>query len=391
MQSRLIRHMARTAFLLVFISITAMDCARFRIEELEPRVVFSTLVTRADAENVAGSVHLLESGRVPFNLPLRPAVNASNAYIADPGRRLIRVFGSGTSDVPEVLLTGEGARLPETAGGGLATRALKFGIPGWVAVDEDNERLYIQSFVKDNSPLESPDQPIENRPSGQTSVLRQVASTVLIVNTDEDYRTVATQGVDGPGSAAFPEILRLSAGDDGLLYVLYRPAEGDGLALGVYRDGTLVRRFVPSAEGILTPEEQRQYFVDWEDIAPGPGGSFVIFSVALRNKSSYDLYSRRIFRQTAPDATPAELVRLDDPADYFAGAREDGGFFLMNAGEDGSRILFKTFSPNGEYLNNRLIVFPGLRAAWRESFVGLNGLIYSSRLYSGRFELYEWN
>ena len=113
--------------------------------------------------------------------------------------------------------------------------------------------------------------------------------------------------------------------------------------------------------------------------------------MALRDKSSYALISRRIYRMARGDGAASELLRIDDPADYFVSARPEGGFYLMTAEEDGTRILFKTFDASGEYLNNRLIVFPGLRASWRETFVDSAGRIFSSRLYLGKFELYEWN
>ncbi|MEQ9363084.1 MAG: hypothetical protein RIF32_02510 [Leptospirales bacterium] len=397
-QNRPVRgpHCAATTFALVISILFTSACARFRIEELEPRPIFSAAVVRAELPNPEEAIHLQESGRVPFNLPVRPAVNASSAYIADPARKLVRAFSAGATDLPDMVLAGAGA----AAGSAVPRINVKIGVPGWLAVDEDDETLYIQSFVRDTAPVNRSGQPIENRPSNQISLIRQIASTVLLLDVDDQYRIIGNLGVDGFDTAAFPEILRLFAEDEGVLHVLYR---GEGranqrnasspgpLALSTYRNGTLVHRFEEFEAGAATPEEQRQYLLEWEDIVPGPGGAFAIYSVALRQKSSYDLISRRIFRRDGPEATPTELLRIDDPADYFVSSRPDGGFYLMNAEEDGSRILFKTFSPTGEYLNNRLIIFPGLRAAWRESFLDLDGRIFSSRLYLGKFELYEWN
>ncbi len=392
-----IRSIAAGALLPV-LALAGSGCARFRIEELTPRTLFSAPVVRAELENPGEQIQLEESGRVPFNLPVRPAANPSSAYIADPARRLIRIFNAGTADAPETVLAGTGARNQD--GGEVPRISLKMGIPGWLAVDEDDERLYVQSFARDTTPVNRSEQPIENRPSNQTSLIRQIPSTVLILDIDNGFRSVGILGVDGLDTAPFPEILRLLAEDDGLLHVLYREASPANTRKGAlpappilatYSDGALLRRFAPFEAGAATSEEQRQYLVEWEDIVPGPGGAFALYSVALRQKSSYDLISRRIFRRDAPDAPPRELLRIDDPADYFVSSRPDGGFYLMNAEEDGSRILFKTFSPDGEYLNNRLIIFPGLRAAWRESFLDLNGRIFSSRLYLGKFELYEWN
>ena len=385
------RNRLRVVVALLVIGVS-LACARFRIEELEPRPVFSTTVVRAENPNPTGAVQLQESGRVPFNLPVQPAINTSHAYIADPSRKMVRIFRAGNSDTPRAVLAGEGAAVTSE----LTRYNLKMGIPGWIAVDDDDENLYIQNFARDAAPLNVPDQPIENRPSNQTSVLRQISSTILVLDVENEYRVKGNLGINGFDTEPFPEILRMTADENGLLHVLYRATNAapnssqEQLILTTYRDGTPVRRF-DAFEGAANADERRQYFIEWEDIVPGPGGDFAIFAVSLRQKSSYDLVSRRIFRQDAPDTAPMELLRLDDPADYFVSSRPDGGFFLLNAEEDGSRILFKTFSPEGEYLNNRLIVFPGLRAAWRETFLSLDGRIFSSRLYLGKFELYEWN
>ncbi|MCB1317969.1 MAG: hypothetical protein KDK27_18520, partial [Leptospiraceae bacterium] len=76
--------------------------------------------------------------------------------------------------------------------------------------------------------------------------------------------------------------------------------------------------------------------------------------------------------------------------DYVGAPRPDGGFVLMNSEEDGSSVLFKIYSPRGEYLNNRLINYPGLRGSWRETFVTPTERIFSTRMLHGNFELYEW-
>jgi hypothetical protein len=53
-------------------------------------------------------------------------------------------------------------------------------------------------------------------------------------------------------------------------------------------------------------------------------------------------------------------------------------------------VLFKIYDSAGQYINNQLISFPGLRASWRESYLTHAGKIYTTRLYRGKFEIYEW-
>lgn len=346
--------------------------------------MFSFPVTRAEADNPEARVQLMENGRVPYNLPLRPGFDGSRAYVADPARRLVRVYSSGDNN-PDSLLVPQGTTITNENAAIVNVRGL--GIPGWTAATSDH--LYIQSFAAVAETPPTPDQTIENRPSNERSILRRAPSRIIHLDPDDDFAVLGALGVDGYNTEPFPVIDRLTADDDGLLYVLYRDAEGRPV-LGIYQDGRRTGSFFPPV-GVPGEEEAKRYHVVWEDIAPGRGGDFAIFSLALRRKGNFDLVQRIILRQAAgEDARPVELLRSDDPADYFMWSRNDGGFYLRNSEEDGSRMLFKIFSPEGEYLNNRLIVLPGLRASWRDTFLDIDGRIFSSRLYLGRFELYEW-
>ncbi len=375
----------RTALICVgIIGCSLWHCARFRIEELQPEAVFSFPVTRADAENPRNRLQLMENGRVPYNLPLRPAFDGSRAYLADPARRMIRVYFTGNEN-PDSLLVPPGTTIADEDLETVTVRGL--GIPGWTAATADH--LYVQSFAAVSESPPTPDQTVENRPSNERSILRRSASRILHLDPDNDFAVLGILGVDGYNSEAFPAIDRLTADDNGLLYVLYRDAENSPV-LAIFQDGRRIGSYAPPAD-FPGEEDARRYHAVWEDIAPGQGGDFALYSLALRRKGNYDLVQRIILRRAAgEDSRTVELLRSDDPADYFMWSRNDGGFYLRNSEEDGSRMLFKIFSPDGEYLNNRLIVLPGLRASWRDTYLDIDERIFSSRLYLGRFELYEW-
>ena len=83
-------------------------------------------------------------------------------------------------------------------------------------------------------------------------------------------------------------------------------------------------------------------------------------------------------------------MTLHNTEDHFAWIRPEGGFMLMRAEDDGTDLLLKNYSSDGKYLDNRLIQFPGMRGSWRETWLSLDGRIFSTRLFRGRFEIYEW-
>ncbi len=335
------------------------------------------------------------SGRVYYNFPLAPAPGGGRVYIADPSHRLVRVFSRGSEQAQRII----GETLPAEAED-VAFSRVRLGVPGLIAADEDGEHIYIQSFgdgetnpraaAPRNPPVPAPTAtpaaipPVEGRPSGQVSEIRIRPS--MILELDEDGELLRSLGVDGAGTGPFAQIERITADRDGLLHVLHRI---DGvLALSVFQEGRLRGRY--SAFDAATPEERTRYALEIEDIAPGPLGEFAIYSAAMRRRSDFDLVERIIYRQEGFAGAPIELLRSDDPQDFFGWSRPDGGFYLIKSDEDGSSALFKIFSADGEYLNNQQILFPGMRVSWRDTYLSIDGRIFTSRLYLGRFELYEW-
>ncbi len=376
------RSLLRAIPIVLALCLALASCARFRIEELEPAPVFSLPVARAGETNPQGYVQIMENGRVAYNFPIEAAMGGAAIYIADPARRLVRVFNRGAERPNRLYGETEPADLED-----VRFVKLRLGIPGRTAADEDGEHVYIQSFPDSASgPAAQAPAPVEpeNRLSGQVSDIRVQASSILHLN--EDGELLGVYGVGGYNSAPFPFVHRLTADENGLLHVAYRGAAG--LTLASFKDGALVQEYREFAAG--SEEEQRKYIVEMEELAPGPEGRFALACAALRKRSDYDLVERIVYRLDGPAGPPLELLRSDDSQDHFAWSRPDGGFYLMNTKEDGSRILFKIFSPEGEYLSNRLIVFPGLRISWRETFLSLDGRIYTARLFLGKFELYEW-
>ncbi|MBX7057783.1 MAG: hypothetical protein K1X75_06920 [Leptospirales bacterium] len=383
----------RAAAILCLATLTGQisACARFRIEELSPATLFSLAVRLPDAPNPEQMIQAEANGRVYYNFPLAPATGGALLYVADPARRLVRVFGKGSDQAQRIIAEA----LPPGAED-IRLNRVKLGVPGLIAADEEGEHVYIQSFQDSAppragqpagpapAPLPAAPTPAEDRNSGQVSDIRIRPSQIL--HLDEDGKLLGALGVDGYNSASFEQIERLTADEEGLLYVLHRNAAQ--LTLSVFRDGALVGRYAgfPAA----TDEERTRYLVEIEDIAPGPRAEFAIYCAAMRRRGDFELVERIIYRRNGYEGQPLELLRSDDAQDFFGWSRPDGGFYLIKSDEDGAGALFKVFSPDGEYLNNQQIVFPGMRASWRDTYLTMQGRILTSRLYLGRFELYEW-
>jgi hypothetical protein len=358
----------------------AGGCARFRIEELNPNLIVAIPFYTQASHNDPDQLIVPVNDRLITDLPIQPAMGDGVIYLPDSSGERIRSYSQG-SGKPEAIYTSE----PASDGSKFAYHKIRVGIPGWVAAN-DNGMLYIQSF-----PLEKPARNAvrentapEDRLPGRLNFESVRISPSRILQVDSSGQTLATIGVGGSGGDAFLQIYRMDAYED-LLYVTHN--EGEGRILTVYRNGSPVRHyaFTPPA----SPEEQRNFHIDVEEIVPSFSDEFAFVSVAYRNKKSFEPAKRRIFKVYS-DGRNKQLLQVDDASDYFAYGKSDGGFYLMNSEEDGSGVLFKIYSADGEYLNNRKVKFPGIRASWRNIYITPDGKFLCTRIHHGQYELYEW-
>ena len=394
----------------LLLHVLLLGCARFRIEELKPTRFSELPIARADSPNLEQYPQVKMAGHVPYDLPIQPITNGSRVYMSDPERRLVRVFD--LSGEVTRLIGPPGVRVPDD---------VKFvrvgaGIPGLIAVDEDRT-LYIQyrkaeplratakslnpktpgakaQAGKDGAPEPEEGPSIPLTEGENTNPVERIAGVFdtrdrglppsVIVQINRDDKVVQTIGKEGVGGAPFGLIYSMDVDPKNRLIVTYR--EGDAYRIGIYEKG--VRLNVYENLTVKTPDPA--YDVRVEGAAAGPTGEFALFCAVYRDRKTHNPVLRKVFRLESPEAEPKEIYTTDDVRDFCGPARADGGFYMLNAEKDGSRILFKIFSPTGEYLDNRLIRFPGMYASWRRTFMRLDGRIFSSRIYRGKLEMYEW-
>ncbi|MCB1137488.1 MAG: hypothetical protein KDK23_01985 [Leptospiraceae bacterium] len=374
------------SILILFLGLmpTLFSCARFRIDELAPTPLYSIPLQMdiTDGEFPDG-LPVIRNERIYGNFPYMPALNDDGIFLSDVSYRVVRFF-PGSQAKPTWILNASGKPLTTE----IETTAIPDGIPGSLAASDDALYIEVHQISEEEKktyspPDNNPDLPPENRLPG---ILRPEFSTsapARVVRVDLDERTVTTlKAEDGP--ARFQRIRRLAMGEDDTLYVLHMNSEGP--VVTVYREGILVRTVAP--EGIQIPEQFKKHRLEIERMIPYPGGERFLISAVLRNPSTFAPEERKIYEQPL-NGSATEVYSTDEPQDALSWSATDGGFILETLDDSGG-ILFKIFSSNGEYLNNQLLRFPGIRESWRETYRNLDNRIFSVRILEGNYQLNEW-
>jgi hypothetical protein len=360
-------------------------CARFRIDELAPAPVYTIPIQVEVAEDqVPEGLAALRSERIYGNFPYMPAVNDDGIFLPDSAFRVIRYF-TGNQEQPVWILNASGAPI----GTEIETTNLPDGIPGNVTATDD--ALYVELHIlteeekRTYSPIDSdPNLPAENRLPG---ILRPEFSTEApsrIARVDLEDRTVRILLNTEGENARFTGLARMVQDGDDTIYAMHFR---EGIpAISVYESGAYVRTVQPGQ--IPVPEDRARHRMEIESLLPYPDGNTYLLSVVFRNPATFAPEDRRIYVQ-AGNSSPREIYVSEEEGDALSWPARDGGF-IMETLDDSGGILYKIFSQNGEYLNNQLLRFPGVRESWRETYRTLDNRIFSVRIDEGNYQLNEW-
>lgn len=369
----------------ILIILTMSQCARFRIDELSPSALYSIpLEMNVTEQDFPDGLPILRTERIYGNFPYMPAINDDGIFLSDVSYRVIRFF-PGSQAQPSWILNARGKPLDLE----IESTDIPAGIPGAVASNDDALYIEIHDIQEEEkrnySPIDSnPDFPAENR---LPAILRPEFSTAAparIVRVDLDDRTVITLKGEEAGNARFDRVDRMVMGEDDTLFVFHRVAGSP--AITIYREGVLIRTELP--RGVEATEELKNHRLEVESMLPYPGGDRFLISAVFRNPSTFAPEIRKIYHQPR-GGQATEIYSTDETRDALSWAAPDGGFILETLDDSGG-ILFKIFSSNGEYLNNQLLRFPGVRESWRETYRNLNNRIFSVRINEGNYQLNEW-
>ena len=373
----------RTRILILLFCLLSLYCARFRVKTLEASKLFSLDIVSQEDPNLDMKIQVLEKEGIPYNLPTYFAIGRDKVYITDTNRSLVRVFNQSEKQALAILARDKPFQMNKD----INFQKLDLNIPGYIAIDAEDEKIYIQSFLEDKSEKLYKATVPEKRKSLQHSYLSQSLSYILILDS-KDYKLQGTLGREGYNSDPFYIIMEIYPEEDSVLNVLHKNEINSQVELLVFRKGKLQKKF--ETPKLPIEYDSKKYLIELEKIQPVNAVEFVIGSIAIRELSNYNLVERIIYKQSHPSQEAQIILRNDSFLDHLIWANKDGDFYLLQVKDYGSDLFFKIFNKNGDYLRNKEIELGGLRSTWHNVSINLKGNIYSSRVLQNKWILYEW-
>ena len=408
----------------IFTFISVISCARFRVQNLKPTLIFSPEILPNKINNPDFLLQVSENENQIFNFPIQIVISNLKMFVADAQTSSVRIFKNNNSKPILVMANNAIKGLSDSVN----FKQNNFNIPGLIAVNPTTEDFYLQSFIASNSssseiPYTSPDK----RLPGLQSRLIQNPSNILVINSKGvtqsviyypgnytgnypknnpgNYQGSSTGGFkNNPNGNNFASsvnansstepfnfIVRMQCDSNNNLYVLHKTKDKSELELLVYHKNKFKYRFtLPELE---ISNKQNNRFIVLENILPVDGKDFVIGSVAVRNKINFELIVKIIYYQENPNTKAKILLRDDNPNNYLFWASPESFFYIIENKNNGKGALIKIFNENGEYKSNQSIYFPTSKTinTWRELFINLEGRIYTNQVFQNKFMVYEWN
>lgn len=377
----------RLLHLLYLVLLTALltDCARFRIEELQGRLLHRVPIhvnspdqTGQEKTNQTEGLVAGANGRFLHSLPVLPGISGNELFLANPVTGMVSVYEEGDSE-PQYYFS---AAKKESEADFVQIPAGPLGL-----VTAADETVFIQIYGKAEKTEEQPPQPVE-RVTGALNPDSMDQSSSYIVS----YTDTEPSGRIGPSGLnpqkPFQKILKMhayepAAGGQIRLAVLHKNPQ---ITLSIFEAGRLVSEFQYSPEPSAAETAEAEWMV------PYTGEDAALAQVIYRNKNTFEPVRRDLVKLSPLNgSTESKLILSEmEPVDYLSWAKADGSFVLESDHEQGAGVLFRVYSPAGEYLNNQLVEFSGLRHSWREVFRVTDNRILAVRIHSGNYEIYEW-
>lgn len=367
------------------------SCARFRINELKPGVIFSIPVSLPkNTPHSKNTFILSQNEHVAHGLPLKITTWDNKVIVTDHSNQQINIYYRN-QQIPYAII-GKNFKDKRIVGEAILKK-VNFHQSGIFATSVKENLFCFVTFLKTITPKKAiykigtpPERPITTGTKIDFN-LSQIECLNDDLETATNQNTV--QQINDEKLLAIQDIY-ISKNAMGVLHNIKKNKKEWVKSLTVFAQDIESQTYNRDSFDFLKRAMFKGKHAEIESMVLSPIDNEVYVLISLHKKNNYELISKTLYRLKGPKEIPEELYQSDDPSDFFACPLLNGGFYIKNTGEDGDRILFKIFDADGIYLKNVRVNLPGIRASWRETFCTSDASIFSNRLYRGQYELYEW-
>ncbi len=354
----------KTFLLLLILGTAASSCARFRVDNLNPKTIFSVNL------KTEGLSFRNQSG-ITLALPSRIARMDNFYAVASPDAGEIFIF---EKEKPVLVIRGSSA--PNTESKIPAASSPLLHIPGETIAGK-NKTFFAVNYVPAAADA-------EGRDSGYYRILHFSLSGELL----------GVVGRNGQRELAFESVLWFDSDQEGNLWVLHKYL--GKIFLQSFSGESLVQNF--SEEDCETalfgkPNPENSFC---ELMYPFPSGERVFYSGRTQRASESENTPPRFLHRTMAnydiEKNSVKMIfqEWNDPDDFPYPPIANRAILLWSMQKD-NKIRLAEYGLEGNLKNNLQIQMKAHPQQWRSVYTSLSGKIFSVRTLANRLELIQWN
>ena len=219
----------------------------------------------------------------------------------------------------------------------------------------------------------------------EPTLFDQAESEVYYIESNND-RPIRLKSNE-TGQTKFSHIEQILASDNDLLFIIHSTQTADAteaLTLNIYKDSNLIS-VLTVPDSLLVAKGQS---AEVEAMFPFAGKAEAIASIVFRQKNSFEPIERQLYH-LKPNSQPIQIFSYNNRDDLPFWSIANGGFLLAHD-EDGTGMLIKIYSNDGEYQSNHRIDYQEYRESWLDTYYQAEDRLLSVRLNKGSYEIIEW-
>ena len=368
----------------VLLTITIINCARFKVEKLKPETIFTAEIGKdVKFPNQDGLKHVI---------PGQMGIVNDWVIIPETSDHRLKIFKNSRL---QVILVDK-AQYQSTQKIAPATKAIdsitrpieQMHYPGLIA-NGVNEDFYVANYTP------FPSQRTKNRFSSKPRQVISAGGLYNVLHFNVKGELLDVIGRDTNYALSFGVIMRLDVDSEGRLSVLSNHVEG--IQLQTYKNKKVIRTISEAeCESILFENRSTKNSYTCEQMIPFFDGEKILLAGRVdrvgKARPKGSTFEFRVFKIKDFEDNQVKTVfaNLNDPGDLPYIPIDQGHILIWQGNNKPHKIKWPKFNLEGDLVNNLQITLTGRRHAYRNTYATIDGRFFSIKVFNQKISIIEW-